>query len=71
MNSSLASFTLRTLHSKHSIMFKNVPLCMLQDVALDLLKAAINGAKNAKGFIIEGYPRVKEQVEDFNKQVSV
>lgn len=43
---------------------------ILQDVAVDLLKAAVTDAQAATAIIVEGYPRTKEQLEEFNKHVS-
>ncbi|KAL4219564.1 Adenylate kinase isoenzyme 5 [Mactra antiquata] len=40
-----------------------------EDVTIDLLKAQLNKHSSAKAFIIEGFPRDKNQVESFNKNI--
>ena len=42
----------------------------MQEETVNLLKAQLNKHKDAKAFVIEGFPRNKGQIEAFNKQVS-
>lgn len=41
-----------------------------QNLVVDLVTEQINQHKNAKGFIIEGYPRTLAQFENWNELVS-
>lgn len=41
-----------------------------EEVTKSLVCEAINANKDAQGFLIEGYPRTMEQVEELNKIVS-
>lgn len=41
-----------------------------QEDTVNLLKESLKNHKSAKAFLIEGFPRNKEQVEAFNKHVS-
>ena len=45
-------------------------LFSLQDMTMDILEKALVENKDAKGIVIEGYPRTLNQVQDYNKRVS-
>lgn len=44
---------------------------IFQEVTIDLLKESVMKHKDATAIFIEGYPRDKIQVEEFNKHVSI
>ena len=45
-------------------------LAFFQEDTVNLLKENLKKHMSAKAFLIEGFPRNKEQVEAFNKEVS-
>lgn len=41
-----------------------------EDVTQSLIKEVISAQPNAEGFLIEGYPRTMQQVEEYKRIVS-
>ena len=45
--------------------------CTFQRVILELLRVAMVGIPNTKGFIVDGFPREMEQGKEFENEVSM
>ena len=53
------------------LLTKNNYLDSFQRVILELLRVAMVGNPNTKGFIIDGFPREMEQGKEFESEVSI
>lgn len=45
--------------------------CFFQRIVLELLRVAMVGIPNTKGFIVDGFPRELEQGKEFENEVFV
>ena len=49
---------------------EQIRMLLLKDVVLDVLKRNIEKCGNATGVLIEGFPRTREQAQQYNDLVS-
>lgn len=49
----------------------NSDKCFFQRIVLELLRVAMVGIPNTKGFIVDGFPRELEQGKEFENEVFV
>lgn len=47
----------------------NSDKCFFQRIVLELLRVAMVGIPNTKGFIVDGFPRELEQGKEFENEV--
>ena len=57
--------------SLRCLLAKNNYLYSFQRVILELLRVAMVGNPNTKGFIVDGFPREMEQGKEFENEVSI
>lgn len=55
------------------VQFSNKKICLnvFQRIILELLRVAMVGIPNTKGFIVDGFPREMEQGKEFENEVSM
>jgi len=55
---------------ERGLLTKTIYLGTFQRVILELLRVAMVGIPNTKGFIVDGFPREMEQGKEFENEVS-